>query len=72
MLADRGKQVSLTVFPNEPTARMSEQRLWQDGIPCMVKSLGGGAGLWGSTFNMPHDLLVYEADEARAREILGI
>ena len=71
-MADRGKQVSLVVFPNEPTARMAEQRLWQCGIPCMVKPLGGGAGLWGSTFNMPHDLLVYDTDEPQAREVLGI
>ena len=51
---------------------MAEQRLWQCGIPCMVKPLGGGAGLWGSTFNMPHDLLVYDTDEPQAREVLGI
>ena len=60
----------MTVFDNEPTARMAEQRLQQEGIPCMVRCLRGGPGLWGSSYNLPHDLLVYEDDEMRAREVL--
>lgn len=68
----RGKQVSLTVFANEPTARMAEQRLRLEGIPCLVRSLQGGPGLWGSSYNLPHDLLVYDTDEMRAREILDL
>ena len=66
------KQVSLIVYDNEPTARMAEQRLDLEGIPCMVKPLGGGPGLWGTTYNLSHDLLVYEGDETRARETLEI
>ena len=66
----RRKQVSLTVFDNEPTARMAEQRLQLEGIPCLIRSLRGGPGLWGSAYNLPHDLLVYEDDEMRAREVL--
>jgi hypothetical protein len=38
----------------------------------MVKPLGVGAGLYGSTFNVPHGLLVYEQDEPAARELLGV
>ena len=64
------KQVSLKVFDNEPTARMAEQRLRLEGVPCLVRSLRGGPGLWGSAFNLPHDLLVYEGDEMIALEIL--
>ncbi len=60
------------VYDNEPTARMAEQRLNLEGIPCMVKPLGGGPGLWGTAYNLSHDLLVYEGDEMRAREILEI
>jgi hypothetical protein len=71
-MSQQRKQVSLTVFPNEPMARLAEQRLWQVGIPCMIKSLGFSPGLYGSTFNMPHDLLVYEQDQSAARELLGI
>ncbi|MCH9016681.1 MAG: DUF2007 domain-containing protein [Chloroflexi bacterium] len=66
----RRKQVSLRVFDNEPTARMAEQRLKLEGIPCLIRSLRGGPGLWGSAYNLPHDLLVYEGDEMRAREVL--
>ncbi|MCH8987937.1 MAG: DUF2007 domain-containing protein [Chloroflexi bacterium] len=68
----RRKQVSLTAFDNEPTARMAEQRLQLEGIPCFIRSLRGGPGLWGSAYNLPHDLLVYEDDAMRAREVLDI
>ena len=68
----REKQVRLTVFDNEPMARMAEQRLRQVGIPCVTRSLRGGPGLWGSAYNLPHDLLVSESDEIRARELLGL
>ena len=66
------KQVNLRVYDNEPTVRMAEQRLQLEGIPCLVRSLGGGPGLWGTAYNLPHDLLVYEGDETRARDILKI
>ena len=64
------KQVNLRVFSNEPTARMAEQRLQLEGIPCLVRSLRGGPGLWGTAYNLPHDLLVNECDEEKAREVL--
>ena len=66
------KQVSLKVFDNEPTARMAEQRLNQEGIPCLVRCLRGGPGLWGTAYNLPHDLLVFEGDELQSRDILEI
>ena len=66
------KQVSLRVYDNEPTVRMAEQRLQLEGIPCLVRSLGGGPGLWGTAYNLRHDLLVYEGGESRAWDILKI
>ena len=66
------RQVSLRVFNNEPMARMAEQRLQMEGIPCLIRSLRGGPGLWGTTYNSPHDLLVYEEDQVYASEVLGI
>jgi hypothetical protein len=66
------KQISLTVFDNEPLARLAEQRLRQAGIPCLVRSLHGGPGLWGSAYNLPHAVYVYESDEMRAREALDL
>ena len=69
---ERRKQVLLTMFPNEPLARMAAQRLDLEGIPSLVKSLHGGPGLWGSAFNLPHALYVYQSDEALSRDILQI
>ena len=69
---DRRKQVRLTGFDNEPMARLAEQRLWQSGIPCITRSMRGGPGLWGSAYNLPHDIYVYEPDLARARELLEL
>ena len=69
---NRRKQVRLTVFDNEPMARLAEQRLWQSDIPCMIRSLRGGPGLWGSSYNLPHDLYVFETDRARAGEVLEL
>ena len=68
----RQKQIRLTVFDNEPTARLAEQRLGQEGIPCVTRVLGGGPGLWGSSYNIPHGLYVYQEDEMRAREVLQL
>ena len=68
----REKQVRLTLFNNEPMARLAEQRLREAGIPCNTRSLRGGPGLWGSAYNLPHDLYVLESDETRAREVLEL
>ena len=69
---DSEKQVRLTVFDNESMARLAEQRLQQAGIPCFIRSLRGGPGLWGSAYNLPQDLYVYAVDEATAREMLEL
>src|ERR671915_244839 len=66
------KQVSLTIFDNEPLARLAEQRLRQEGIPCLVRSLSGGPGVWGSAYKLPPAIYVYESDEMRAREVLDL
>ena len=68
----RSKQVRLHVYENEPTARMAEQRLFSQGVPAMVRSLEGGPGLWGTAYNMPHGLYVFQEDVPGAREILGL
>lgn len=63
-------QVRLVVFDNEPLARLWEQRLWQEGVPCVVRPVGVGASL-GSTTHVPHGLYVQQRDIARAREALA-
>ncbi|PKB82189.1 MAG: hypothetical protein BZY88_04825 [SAR202 cluster bacterium Io17-Chloro-G9] len=59
-------------FDNEPMARLAEQRLREQGIPCLTRSLRGGPGLWGSSFNLPHEILVFETDEMKARDLLEL
>lgn len=68
----RQKQIRLTGFDNEPMARLAEQRLKQSGVPCVIRSLRGGPGLWGSSYNLPHDLYVFEDDRVMAREALDL
>ena len=68
----RRKQIVLTVFNNEPLACLAQLRLQQVGIPCLIRSQYGGPGLWGSAYNLPHALYVYDSDEAQARETLAL
>ena len=69
---DKGKQVQLTMFNNEPMARLAEQRLRLEGIPSLIRSSHGGPGLWGSAYNLPHGLYVFQSDEMQARDILAL
>ncbi len=38
----------------------------------MVRTLHGGPGLWGSAYNLPHAVYVFESHEMVAREILDL
>lgn len=69
---DKGKQIQLTMFNNEPMARLAEQRLRLEGIPSLIRSSHGGPGLWGSAYNLPHGLYVFQSDEMQARDILDL
>ena len=71
-MKDSYRQVEVATYENEPLARLSEQRLYQAGIPCVLKSLQGGSGLWGSAYNVPHSLYVYENHLDEAAEVLGL
>ena len=66
------KQIRVAVFDNEPLARLAVQRLQEMGIPALTRCLRGGPGLWGSAYNLPHDIIVYESDEAQARDLLDL
>lgn len=67
-----GKQVRLTICENEPVARMVEQRLHSEGIPSMIRPLQGGPGLWGSAYNLPHGLYVFQSDAIWAKDVLEL
>ena len=66
------RQVRLTVYQNESLARLAEQRLNQQLIGCVVRSLGAGSGGLGVATNLPHALYVLAEEEMRAREVLNI
>ncbi len=66
------KQIRVAVFDNEPLARLAVQRLQEQGIPALTRCLRGGPGLWGSAYNLPHDVIVYESDEENARDLLDL
>ncbi|MBF8266617.1 MAG: hypothetical protein HW388_125 [Dehalococcoidia bacterium] len=56
----------IATFDGEPLARLGQQRLQQEGIPCVVKSLGVGYGAWGGSAFVPHALYVLAQDRRRA------
>lgn len=64
------KLVRLVVLEGEPLARLAEQRLRQEDVPCMVRSMGVGPGGWGVAANLPFALWVRASDEMRARKVL--
>jgi len=66
------KQIKLIVFDNEPLAYLAQQRLQEEAIPCMVRSLGAGPGGWGVATNLPHAIYVHAVDEMKAREVLDL
>ena len=68
----RQKQIRLTVFDNEPEARLAATRLREEDIACAVRSLGAGPGLGVGIFNVPHALYVYEEDVVRACDVLDL
>ncbi len=69
---DNYKQVRIAIFNSEPLAKLAEQQLYDSGVPCLLKSLNGGPGLWGSAYNLPHGVYVYERDTAKALDILQL
>ena len=66
------KQIRLTVFENEPLARLAEQRLGQESIRCLVRPLGVGPGGWGVATYLHHAVYVKATDEMRARQVLDL
>ncbi len=66
------RQIQITVFENEPMARLAEQRLRLESIPCLVRCLGAGPGGLGVADNLPHALYVNSRDEMGARLVLEL
>ncbi len=62
------KLVPLDTYPNEMEARLMAQRLENEGIPSVVKVLGGGYGMGVHQF-MPHRVSVPEEYLSEAKSI---
>ena len=60
------EQVRIATYDNEPLARLYQQRLQDEGIPCVLKSLGVGSGAWGGNSFVPHGLYVFSRDRQKA------
>ena len=62
--------VEFATYPNEMEAQMVAQLLRENGVGAYVKPLGFGYGGVGMIQFIPHQVLVYEHNVARAQEIL--
>ena len=63
-------EVAVTVFQSDLEAQMWAGVLRDEGIPSVIVALGPGAGAWGTTAFLPHELRVRSQDAERARELL--
>ena len=65
------EQVRVATFDNEPLARLWQQRLQAEDIPCVLKSLGVGSGAWGGNSFVPHGLYVFSRDRQKALGVIN-
>ncbi len=64
------KDAAVATFATEAEAQLGAQRLAAVGIRSVLVPLGGGAGVFGATAMLPHELRVLAVDAARARAVL--
>lgn len=64
-------EVVVKTLPSRPIAEMCAELLRAEGVPCVLVPRGPGAGAWGSSEWMPHELRVRRRDLERARELLA-
>ena len=70
-LASDDPIVKLVAALTEPEAQMRRELLENNGLPAMVKDVGGGLSAYGATPPFAFDLFVKQSDAERAAEILG-
>jgi len=63
-------EVAVATFGMETEALMMAELLKGEGIPCVLVSIGAGAGGLGPTVWRPFELRVRLSDAARATQIL--
>jgi hypothetical protein len=64
------REVRLATYATWIEASMWAERLDGAGIPSVLVPLGPGAGAWGSSSFLPHELRVRADDAERARQLL--
>lgn len=64
-------EVTVATYSGEAEAQLWASILWEEGIPCVLVPLGPGAGAWGSSAFLPHELRVRSEDAERAQAILS-
>lgn len=64
------QEVAVASFVSRVEAEMWAELLAEEGIPCVIVPLGPGAGGWGSSEWLPHELRVRAEDEERASGVL--
>jgi len=67
----QAREVRLATYPTWVEASMWAERLEGEGIPCVLVPLGAGAGAWGSSAFLPHELRVRAEDLERATEVVN-
>lgn len=65
------EETAIARFPTWTEAQMWAETLDGEGIPSVLVPLGPGAGGWGSSALVPHELRVRAVDAERAREVLA-
>jgi hypothetical protein len=63
-------EVPIATFRDHPQAAMWAEWLHGEGILSVLVPLGAGAGAWGSSDLVPHEMRVAAEDAARARALL--
>jgi hypothetical protein len=62
--------IAVATFGMETEALMMAELLKSEGIPCVLVSIGAGAGGLGPTVWRPFELRVRKSDAARATQLL--
>jgi hypothetical protein len=65
------REVRLAIYPTWSEASMWAERLEAESVPTVLVPLGPGAGGWGSSALLPHELRVREEDLERASALLS-
>jgi hypothetical protein len=65
------REVRLAIYPTWSEASMWAERLEAESIPTVLVPLGPGAGGWGSSALLPHEIRVRAGDLERASALLS-